>query len=390
MNAPDPYLFTPEKDRSLPAAPNPQGFDLQACRTLMRGGSKTFFAASLLLPPRIRLAATALYAFCRVADDLIDDGADKPAAMRELQQRLDAVYRAQPMGRDADLALSLVVHQHRIPRTLLDALLEGFAWDAQQHRYESLEDLHGYAARVASTVGAMMTLIMGVREPRALARACDLGVAMQLTNIARDVGEDARAGRLYLPLQWLREEGIDPQRWLSAPHFKPAIARVVARLLAEADRLYSRAEHGILLLPRDCQGAIRAAGWVYAEIGREVERRSLNSVDSRAVVSSRRKLLLLGKALAWPTRPRRVATQWAQDPAQAASAPWSLPPLQATRFLVDAVKDQSFDDVDHEPAVADNAVVWMIDLFERRELRRRATGHPGLNPSASWTARTGL
>ena len=382
MNAPHP------KVQRLATSPD-STFDLEACRTLMRGGSKTFFAASLLLPPRIRLAATALYAFCRVADDLIDDGADKPAAMRELQQRLDAVYRAQPHSLDADLALSLVVHQHQIPRSLLDALLEGFAWDAHHQRYESIEDLHAYAARVASTVGAMMTLIMGVREPRALARACDLGVAMQLTNIARDVGEDARAGRLYLPMQWMRDEGIDPDRWLESPAFDAALARVVARLLAEADRLYAQAEHGIALLPRDCQGAIRAAGWVYAEIGREVERRQLNSVDTRAVVSTRRKLLLLGKALAWPTRPRRVADAWSKNAQEQATAPWGLPPLAATRFLVEAVEELPLEPADHEPAATDGAVVWMIDLFERRELRRRATGHPGVNPSAAWTAPTG-
>ena len=375
MNAPDRALF---------AAP-PAEFDLQACRTLMRGGSKTFFAASLLLPPRIRLAATALYAFCRVADDLIDDGSDKPAAMRELTQRLDAVYRAQPQALDSDLALSLVVHQHGIPRALLDALLEGFEWDAQQRRYETLEALHGYAARVASAVGAMMTLIMGVREPQALARACDLGVAMQLTNIARDVGEDARAGRLYLPMQWMREEGLEPEAWLAKPTFEPALARVVERLLQEADRLYARAEHGIALLPRDCQGAIRAAGWVYAEIGREVERRRYNSVDSRAVVSSRRKLMLLGKALAWPTRPRRIVDPMLEgtefESAVHATAPWNAAPLSGTRFLVEAAchapLHTAAPSIDSSHTDADSRVVWLIDLFERREHRRRSTGRPG-------------
>ncbi len=337
-------------------------FDLQACRTLMRGGSKTFFAASLLLPPRVRLAATALYAFCRVADDLIDDGQDKAAAIRELQQRLDAVYAARPRPLESDLALALVVQQHQLPRPLLDALLEGFEWDAQQRQYDCIEDLHAYAARVASTVGAMMTVIMGVRHPVALARACDLGVAMQLTNIARDVGEDARAGRLYLPRQWMREEGLDPDRWLARPQFEASLARVVDRLLREADRLYARAEFGLTWLPRDCQGAIRAASWVYAEIGREVERRQLNSVDTRAVVSNHRKLMLLGKALAWPTRPRRVQTG---ETALEAS-------LCATQFLVDAASHQSPFEADAglDSGDAASRVVWLIDLFERREADR--------------------
>lgn len=338
------------------------GFDLKACRSLMRGGSKTFFAASLLLPPRIRLAATALYAFCRVADDLIDDGADKPAAIRELAQRLDAVYAAKPHQLESDLALAMVVHQHQIPRPLLEALLDGFAWDAQQRRYETLEDLHAYAARVASTVGAMMTLIMGVRSAEALARACDLGVAMQLTNIARDVGEDARAGRLYLPQSWMREEGLDPQQWLLQPSHGAGMARVVQRLLAEADRLYRRAERGIALLPRDCQAAIRAAGLVYAEIGREVERRELNSVDTRAVVSSRRKLLLLGKALAGPNRAQRTS---------GSDAEWD-PALKATQFLVDAGASPSsaIHASTEDDGAQDSRVVWLIDLFERREKER--------------------
>ena len=344
------------------AGPNPTPFDLKACRSLMRGGSKTFFAASLLLPPRIRLAATALYAFCRVADDLIDDGQDKAAAIRELEQRLDAVYQARPHQLESDLALSLVVHQHHIPRALLDALLEGFAWDAQQRRYETIDDLHGYAARVASTVGAMMTVIMGVRSAEALARACDLGVAMQLTNIARDVGEDARARRLYLPRQWMRQEGLNPAAWLRNPCHSAALSRVVERLLAEADRLYKRSESGIALLPRDCQAAIRAAGFVYAEIGREVERRDLNSVDTRAVVSSRRKLLLLGKALTWPTRTRRTAES---------DLTWE-PALKGTQFLVDAAAGptDSSAQSDLHGAADDGRVVWLIDLFERREVER--------------------
>ncbi|WP_159197133.1 phytoene/squalene synthase family protein, partial [Escherichia coli] len=104
--------------------------------------------------------------------------------------------------------------------------------------------LTAYAARVAGAVGAMMTLIMGRRAPEIVARACDLGVAMQFTNIARDVGEDARAGRLYLPQSWLREAGIDPNTWLQTPSFTPEIAAIVQRLLDAADIFYSRATHG--------------------------------------------------------------------------------------------------------------------------------------------------
>ena len=122
----------------------------------------------------------------------------------------------------ADRALASVIARYAIPRAVPQALLEGFAWDREGRRYETLADLTAYAARVAGTVGAMMALLMDERRPEVLARACDLGVAMQFSNIARDVGEDARAGRLYLPQEWLREAGLDPEAWLAAPVFDAA------------------------------------------------------------------------------------------------------------------------------------------------------------------------
>jgi phytoene synthase len=159
------------------------------------------------------------------------------------------------------------------------------------------------------------------------------------------------------------------------PVFQASIGRVVQRLLSEADRLYARADQGVALLPRDCQAAIRAAGMVYAEIGREVERHELNSVDRRAVVSSRRKLMLVGKSLARPTRPRRILdsdTDW--DPA-----------LQATQFLVDAAVGSAATSPESESQdqMENGRVVWLIDLFERREAeRRRRNNHAGLEPEA--------
>jgi 15-cis-phytoene synthase len=159
-----------------------------------------------------------------------------------------------------------------MPRALPDALLEGLAWDAMGRRYRNLADLHAYSARVASAVGVMMCVLMRVRSPDALARAADLGLAMQLTNIARDVGEDARAGRLFLPLDWLEEAGIDPERFLADPRPSAALAGVVRRLLDEADELYLRAATGVSSLPADCRLGIAAARHIYAAIGTEVAR----------------------------------------------------------------------------------------------------------------------
>jgi 15-cis-phytoene synthase len=331
----------------------------ESCTALMRDGSKSFFAASRVLPQRVRGPATALYAFCRVADDAIDLSANPQAAVVQLHERLEQLYAGRPQGFDADRALAKVVARFAIPQTLLDALIEGFAWDASGRRYATLEELHAYAARVAGTVGAMMALIMGTRSPSALARACELGVAMQLTNIARDVGEDARNGRLYLPLSWLQEAGIDAEDWLARPEFTAPIAAVTQRLLEEAERLYRRAEHGIAALPRDCRPAIQAARLVYAEIGHELERTGLDSVNQRTVVSTERKLALLTRALTAAVR---------------APAPFEahLPALPAVAFLVDAALQGAVAAPTLPRGNFYQRTLRMLELFERQEQRRRA------------------
>jgi 15-cis-phytoene synthase len=336
-------------------------YDLAACRQLMRGGSKTFFAASLLLPTRVRAPASALYAYCRLADDAIDLGADPLHEMRQLQSRLDAVYDGRPGTGDADRALCQVVHRHAIPRALLDALLDGFLWDAQGRRYETLAETQAYGARVAGTVGAMMALVMGTRAPTAVARACELGVAMQLTNIARDVGEDARNGRLYLPRQWLREEGVDADAWMKNPVFNAGVARCIHRLLDAADELYLRAEHGVGELPLDCRPAIQAARLVYAEIGHQLERDGLDAINHRTVVSKRRKLALIAVSAGTAFMPPHQALGDAA-------------PLPAVQFLVDAVSAGLVA----EPAPAttpkthsvpkrslDQRAEWATDLYTR-------------------------
>jgi phytoene synthase len=326
------------------------GADLAACRALLANGSRTFFAAAHVLPRRVRDPATALYAFCRLADDAVDL-TDDAAALERLRERLDGVYAGQPAAIAADRAFADVVARFAIPRALPEALLEGFEWDRARRRYESVEELCDYAARVAGAVGAMMALVMERREPDVVARACDLGVAMQLTNIARDVGEDARADRLYLPMQWLREAGIDPDVWLARPAFSPALGRAVQRLLDFADALYARAAGGIAALPVACRPGMHAARLLYAEIGRAVERQGLDSVSRRATVPGRRKAQLVGAAML----------------AAATSRPdEAVPPLAATRFLVDAASI---------PHAADPArrftdrVIGLIELFERLERR---------------------
>lgn len=334
--------------------------DLDACRVAIRHGSKSFHAASLLLPARVRHPALALYAFCRLADDAVDLVDEKSAAVLRLRARLDAAYAGTPADTAADRAFAQMVADHDMPRALPDALLEGFAWDAMERRYETIEDVRAYSARVASAVGAMMTVLMGVRDANALARACDLGVAMQLTNIARDVGEDAREGRLYMPMRWMREAGLDPDGFLADPRPSRPLGQVIHRLLGEARRLYYRAEAGVSALPPACRPAIFAARLIYAAIGEEVRRNDYDSINHRAHTTKSRKLRLVGRAYA-ATGITMVLPR---------SAVLHAPPLPETAFLVDAARREPL----RKPALyeMERKLSGVVDIFAELEARERA------------------
>jgi phytoene synthase len=332
---------------------NTDAADLEVCRTLLKQGSTSFHVASHLLPQSIRGPATALYAFCRVADDAIDGSPDPQGALVELRQRLASACEGEPVDSAVDRAFARVLREYEIPRVVPESLLEGFAWDAHGAReYRTLTDVHDYSVRVAGTVGIMMALLMRQRSQAVLARACDLGVAMQLTNIARDVGEDARLGRLYLPSEWLREAGIDPAAFLAAPRFTPALGSVVARLLEAASRLYSRASVGISWLPANCRPGMHAARLFYADIGRTVRQSDFDSVSSRARVNSRRKAVLLLRAIVAAVRPGSALSPVVLDEA---------------RELVQAVP--GFPGVD---IAVEGRVAWTLHLFERLERADRA------------------
>jgi phytoene synthase len=302
--------------------------DLAACQAILQEGSKSFTAASRILPRRVRQPAAAVYAFCRTSDDAVDLEGSRADAVEQLRERLDRIYRDAPADHPVERSFAAVVSHFRIPRAVPEALIEGFEWDQQGRSYETISDVRAYSARVASTVGVMMTLLMGPRQAHLLARACDLGVAMQLTNIARDVGEDALQGRLYLPRSWMDEAGLDPNGFLAAPAFSEALGSVVRRLLAEAARLYERADRGIALLPRDCRASIRAARLVYADIGRVIEENGFDSISRRAYTGKLRKLQLVLRA--WRGR----------DAAPPRDEAAEAPPLDETRFLVEAVAQQ--------------------------------------------------
>jgi len=336
----------------MPVASHSWEDDLAVCRQSIRKGSKSFHAASLLLPKDVRNGAYALYAFCRYSDDVIDLGDGDADAVARLQERLERACVGEPEDTPVDRAFAHVLREYAISQTLPAALIEGLAWDAAGRRYNTIEDLHDYCARVAGSVGAMMAVLMGAREKDAIARATDLGVAMQLTNIARDVGEDARAGRVYLPLDWLQNAGVDVDEFLVRPVFTPALGGVVKTLLDEAQHYYERGLAGVDFLPMRCRAGIVAAAGIYAEIGQQIASNGYDSITRRAVVSMRRKLIHLAGAVASPNF---------------AYAPSGDAPLPANEFLVDAVTPARRPPEDRQGDPAEQ----VLDLILRLERRDR-------------------
>ncbi|MFK7869419.1 MAG: 15-cis-phytoene synthase [Roseobacter sp.] len=300
--------------------------DMAHCEEAIRHGSLSFHAASKLLPAKVRDPALALYAFCRLADDEVDLKAEKAEAVLRLRDRLDAVYAGRPREAAADRAFAAIVEDFQMPRALPDALLEGLAWDAEGRRYDTLSGLVDYSARVASAVGVMMCVLMGVRETNALARACDLGVAMQLTNIARDIGEDALEGRIYLPLEWLEEAGISPEAFIANPRPTKAIRMMAKRLVMEANRLYMRSEAGVGGLPVSCRPGIYAARFIYAGIGSQLRQMDFDSISARARTNKAQKIGWLGKSMLLS----------ASSVVMPRSAVLYARPLEEVQFLVDA------------------------------------------------------
>jgi phytoene synthase len=314
---------------------------------MIRQGSKSFHLASLLLPANYREQARALYGFCRMADDLIDNSSQPQKAVSVLTARLDAIYAGTPDDDPTDRAFADLVRRFAIPRAIPDALIDGFVWDATGRRYETFSDVTAYGVRVAGTVGVMMALVMGERRPEALARAIDLGVAMQFSNIARDIEEDARLGRVYLPADWLAADGCSPEEMLARPSVG---VKSASRLVAEAEQLYTSAAAGIAMLPRSCRASINAARLLYREIGLTARNQKH---AGRAIVPRGRKLALAAKAaaLALLLRPGL-----------------SAPALAEGQFLIHAVAETVAPP--HAYKGVSGQLEWVILMFSTVEARK--------------------
>jgi phytoene synthase len=266
-------------------------------------GSKSFATASKLFDPDTRRSAVMLYAWCRHCDDVIDgqesgfgasrgDRAGGERRLAELFEQTHRAYGGEQMSDPAFAALQAVTEAHGIPKRFPLEHLEGFAMDVREREYVTVDDTLEYCYHVAGVVGVMMAMVMGAREPATLDRACDLGLAFQLTNIARDIVEDAEVGRCYLPLQWLEEEKVTRTE-LAHPRHRDALARLAARLVNTAEPYYASAEIGLSALPFRSAWAVATARNVYREIGVKVKALGSRAWDERVSTSKLEKLRLL-------------------------------------------------------------------------------------------------
>lgn len=294
---------------SLPGGRTDRSELVAFARTSIARGSKSFGAASGIFDQTTRERAWLLYAWCRACDDIADgqeyggtlsqptegEALERAAEIRRLT---DLAYAGEPTGVPAFDCLGQLLSECPVPRAYADALLDGFDRDAAGWRPRSEDDLFSYCWNVAGAVGCMMAIVMGVApdDSDTLDRACDLGLAFQLANIARDVAEDAAADRCYLPMAWLVEMDLPPGQHMH-PAFRPRLA-LMARWLAEYVEQYQKsAAIGAARLPFRSRWAVHAASRIYGRIAVKVAAAGEQAWDHRISTGRREKLGFLTLAL---------------------------------------------------------------------------------------------
>ncbi len=262
---------------------------------VLKAHGRSFHLAGRLLPAPVRTRAARLYAFCRHVDDLADTSDDPQRARAQLRELREDLARQEPRSACSKDFLALAA-QADLPIAPALTLIDTVSREIEGTRVAGQGDLIGYAYGVAGTVGLMMCSVLGTSEPGARAYAVDLGIAMQLTNIARDVGEDAAIGRVYLPATWL--DGLSCAQILRPDAAQGDVLRqATARCLALADRYYASGLGGLKFLPTRSRYAIGVAAHVYRAIGDRVADAGYRSWDRRAVVPVRSRLRIAAASL---------------------------------------------------------------------------------------------
>lgn len=296
---------------------------VQAALESISAGSKSFRFASQLFDLRTRERSWLLYAWCRACDDLTDGQTfghdavrvdDPKARIAFLKDRTAAAFAGEATGLVPFDALRLVAAECAIPEAVARDHLAGFERDAAAWRPRTGDDLLSYCYQVAGAVGVMMAHVMGVpqEDQDTLDRAADLGIAFQLANIARDIVEDARVGRIYLPLDWLAAEGVEGAD-LADPRHRPALARMTRRLSGMADDYRRSARVGAARLPFRSRWAVLSASGIYGEIATRAAALGPRAWDERITTSKGEKAALVMEAFweaLWPVRPAPRSGLW--------------------------------------------------------------------------------
>jgi len=264
-------------------------------RTAIRKGSKSFYFASLFFSDQVKSDCWNLYRWCRYCDDRIDNGGTHDDLNDIKNKTLSALsgLSAPPQFH----GLGEVCKRYSIPMEYPLELLSGFEKDSRGHVIRDENELEEYAYQVAGVVGLMMSYIMNADLSRARQAAQCMGNAMQLTNIARDIGEDFSRGRIYLPTTWLTDEKIQSHK-LMDPEQREPLFRISQRLLKKADVLYQKGYGGLIYLPLRSAFAVSIAASIYSAIGKKIQRKGPASLDSRIYITFYEKLFLVFQGVA--------------------------------------------------------------------------------------------
>jgi phytoene synthase len=279
---------------------------VEAARQSIARGSKSFGLASTLFDRKTRERAWLLYAWCRACDDLADGQemghgmqvvADPAVRLALIRDRTALALAGKPSGEPAFDGFGVVARECAIPARLADDLIAGFALDAEGWRPRSENDLYLYCYHVAGAVGVMMALVMNVspEDDTTLDRACDLGIAFQLANIARDICEDDAAERCYLPVEWQVEMDIPPGEHMK-PAYRHRLAVLAQRLAKRAVGYEASGRAGTAALPFRAAWAVLAAAGIYGDIVRKVAEAGEHAWDHRIKTSKAAKIGWVGKS----------------------------------------------------------------------------------------------
>lgn len=274
-------------------------------------------AAALLWPPRVRAPIAALFTFFADVSTRMTLAERSPSGLDDLDERLARLAAERPPERAVDREVQAVLRRYAIPLALLERARDAHAWDVDGRRYATLASLEDYLVRRWGTLAAAIAAVLGARKAVTVARACDLAIGLGLVFVAREIGRDARRGRVYLPLEWLEEAGVDADAWLAAPLPSAGLSAVGARALSAADGCFLRADPGIAALPFDCRPAARAWRYLGAGLGHALEQGGFDPGAAPVTLGELRGLRLCVRAL----RPARAEARTGEASIGSAARP---------------------------------------------------------------------